>query len=285
MRHVELTKKNVRDYLSLFHHWSQLETCSFDAYSRNGCVLPGINQSCYADVPRHLIHDDDHCGVLYNGYNYPICLQWKNVADLPTSNQRSIVKAYGISALLWLEFLLGKESPFQELFPFMYTTNPKTILAQRGFIFKNMHEGPIDLLCMFISCARCVSENPRTMQHYWTLTNKGKVPPIVAAFISLTYVPDRYPYTFKMDWDTVWNRATGHGYPFGFHPSLDQANHWIQQSPRSRYPHANSMNGCQRCFGGDGYDLRGQSLSELVELLTKMQRKNDVIEPAAPKAA
>lgn len=122
---------------------------------------------------------------------------------------------------LWLSYLLGPESPYVQLHPFLTTTDPEETYRQRGFIFHGMDTMPIGLFKCFVIAMRMVGEYPNAFLVWKKLVERG-CNPRAAHCVAVPYRylgKDRYKDDLLMH--SIPKEAELYYAPTGSHASFD----------------------------------------------------------------
>lgn len=126
------------------------------------------NEVCYAGLERSL---PSHAGeILYIGFN-----PYNGPGSSSTYHRKGAgeTKAYRQRANLeWLKMLVGKNTPFPNVLPHLYVTNPSQILDDGGFIVKDFKKVPNAEFNCFIICARLCYEYGPSMDTYLFLRDR-----------------------------------------------------------------------------------------------------------------
>lgn len=154
---------------------------------------------CYQPTAGRLgLKNTDHFGLLFQGYSGSSCVQ-----------------EHGPEAKEYLSCLLDPNGPFKGILPYLWHSTADEIIADKGFVFKDLDGKPrvnLGLLWTFAQASRLMYENPGRMKvfQYAIKTYHDDKP--LSLLLCFILTPWEFPPTKK----TTWKRAVGcHGEPLG----------------------------------------------------------------------
>lgn len=218
---------------------------------------------CYAYTSIALRNSHpDHFGIFHGGWR-PI---GESVQLYPVGYSRPEV-------LWWLEALLDPKGMFEKVLPFLWHTEPKEIISDCGFVFKDVLNPVCNagLLWTFMQATRLMFENRSRMDRFVYLREHH---PKLALLLTLTLQPRGDP---SGEWSPT---VVAHGEPLGTQ-GWKRAGYVLsgKLTPRTAHQPAGSA----RCYGGHfplDYSVSNLRfpLGKWIELFEKAAKDGGLVE-------